>query len=172
MESICKPHRPYSLAASETPEPPLKLHAPLWAQILGFHNLLRPSTAPGHLSSFMSLVLQKDPEALLSSAPSASCGSRTRGEAEARLRSEPSHGLGRLTQLRGLFVPPGGGLRAGKTNRAKAQRLGGWLGAGRKCAVWLERETKPDPQPGHPAVTPDPPCWVAGLRSLFSDPVA
>lgn len=60
--------------------------------------------------------------------PSASCRARTRGEAEARLRPEPSHGLGRLTQLRGLFVRPGGGLRTGKTNRAKAQQLEGWLG--------------------------------------------
>lgn len=51
----------------------------------------------------------------------------------------------------------GGGLGAGKTNRTRALRLGGWLGAGRKCAGWLERETKPDPQPRHPAVTPDPP---------------
>lgn len=141
MESICKPHRrPYSLAAPEATTQVTR--APLSPDL----GPSQPSEALNRSRSTLLLYVPCAPERSRSPPVTpASCGSRTRGEAEARLRPEPSHGLGRLTQLRGLFVRPGGGLRAGKTNRAKAQRFGGWLGAGRKCAVWLERETKPDP---------------------------
>lgn len=75
-------------------------------------------------------------------------------------RSWPAsgHGLAPLTSPRGLRACPGEGRRAGKTNRARARLGVGAAGAGRKCAVWPERRTKPAREPGHPAVTPGPPC--------------
>lgn len=116
--------------------------------------VLNHSRPPPLTDDLCALWLQEDPGALLSPLLPAEPELAARRRLDCA-RAGPRPGAADAASR--AICESGWRARAGKTNRTTAQGLGGWLGAGRKCAMWPEWETKADPQPGHPAVTPDPP---------------
>lgn len=124
---------------------PRRPPAPFRAQTSGLRRPPRPCALLDHLPAGLRLPLsrQEGPGAPspLTSLPA---GPGLAVLAPFGLRPALGHGLGPLTQPRGLFACRSGGRGAGKTNRAGARRFGvGAEGAGRKCAVWRKREQSP-----------------------------